>query len=293
MTEAPPPSRAAGRLAVRPTSRLAKPRPESLDALRPVAALWRAKVLTLFPAMWPGPLGYSLIGKALEAGVWTCEALDIRAFARDKHRSVDDAPAGGGPGMVLRADVTAAAIDGARADAPNLPVIALTPRGRPVTQARVRDLAAQGGAVLLCGRFEGIDERVFEARNVEEICVGDAVLTGGDIPAMALIDATVRLLPGVLGKIESTAEESFSAGLLEHPQYTRPVDWEGRSIPEILLSGHHARVAEWRRAQAEAATQERRPDLWRAYEGAEGDQSNRTGARAKPTKRPKNEGDHE
>ncbi len=285
MTEEATPSRAAGRLAVRATRR-----PAPVEELRP-APLWRAKILTLFPAMWPGPLSYSLIGKALELGIWSCEALDIRASARDKHRSVDDAPAGGGPGMVLRADVLAAAIDAARADSPDLPVIALTPRGRPVSQARVRSLAEQGGALLICGRFEGIDERVLEARNVEEICVGDAVLTGGDIPAMALIDATVRLLPGVLGKIESTAEESFSAGLLEHPQYTRPVDWEGRLIPEILLSGHHAKVAEWRRAQAEAATQERRPDLWRAFMDAEGDQSNRTGASRKKAGRAKNQGE--
>ncbi len=285
MTDEATPARAAGRLAVRATRR-----PEPLEELRP-EPLWRAKILTLFPAMWPGPLGYSLIGKALELGLWSCEALDIRASARDKHRSVDDAPAGGGPGMVLRADVVAAAIDAAREDAPDLPVIALTPRGRPISQARVRRLAEQGGALLLCGRFEGIDERVLEARNVEEICVGDAVLTGGDIPAMALIDATVRLLPGVLGKIESTAEESFSAGLLEHPQYTRPVDWEGRPIPEILLSGHHARVAGWRRAQAEAATQERRPDLWRAYQDAEGDQSNRTGASRTKAGRAKNTGE--
>ncbi len=280
-------SRSAGRLAVRATRR-----PAPLEEMRP-EPLWRAKILTLFPAMWPGPLSYSLIGKALELGIWSCEALDIRSFARDKHRSVDDAPAGGGPGMVLRADVTAEAVDAARAQAPHLPIIALSPRGRPVSQARVRELATQGGAVLLCGRFEGIDERVLEARGVEEICVGDAVLTGGDIPAMALIDATVRLLPGVLGKIESTAEESFSAGLLEHPQYTRPVEWEGRTIPEILLSGHHAKVAEWRRAQAEAATQARRPDLWRLHQEAEEDQSNRTGARSRKDGRAKTTGETE
>ncbi len=233
--------------------------------------VWRAHVLTLYPEMFPGPLGVSLIGKAREKQLWALETLDIRGFATDKHRSVDDTPAGGGPGMVLKPDVVAAAIDASLAKAPadrgRWPVLCLSARGRPVTQERVRRLAAGEGATFLCGRFEGIDQRVLEAREVEEISVGDAVLTGGEIPAMMLIDAAVRLLPGVLGKQESTVEESFSAGLLEHPQYTRPPVWEGQAIPEVLLSGHHAKVAEWRRSRAEATTKERRPDLWRAFSG--------------------------
>jgi tRNA (guanine37-N1)-methyltransferase len=232
---------------------------------------WRATVLTLYPEMFPGPLGASLVGKALEKRLWALETLDIRGFAKDKHRSVDDTPAGGGPGMVLKPDVVAAAIDASLAKAPKdrgrWPVLCLSARGRPITQDRVRALAASEGATFLCGRFEGIDQRVLEARDVEEISVGDAVLTGGEIPAMAVIDAVVRLLPGVLGALESTVDESFSAGLLEHPQYTKPSEWEGRTIPEVLLSGHHARVAEWRRSQAEAVTKERRPDLWRAFGG--------------------------
>lgn len=230
---------------------------------------WRASVLTLYPEMFPGPLGVSLIGKALEKRLWALETLDIRGFARDKHRSVDDTPAGGGPGMVLKPDVVAAAIDASLAKAPKdrarWPVLCLSARGRPITQARVARLAAGEGGTFLCGRFEGIDQRVLEARDVEEISVGDAVLTGGEIPAMAVIDAVVRLLPGVLGTLESTVDESFAAGLLEHPQYTKPPVWEGREIPEVLLSGHHAKVAEWRRAQAEETTKERRPDLWRAF----------------------------
>ena len=233
--------------------------------------IWRAKVLTLYPEMFPGPLGVSLIGKAREKRLWELETLDIRSFATDKHRSVDDTPAGGGPGMVLKPDVVAAAIDASLAKVPKdrekWPVLCLSARGRPITQERVARLAAGEGATLICGRFEGIDQRVLEARGVEEISVGDAVLTGGEIPAMVLIDAVVRLLPGVLGKLESTVDESFSAGLLEHPQYTRPPEWEGREIPEVLLSGHHAKVAEWRRSQAEATTKERRPDLWRAFSG--------------------------
>ena len=233
--------------------------------------IWRAKVLTLYPEMFPGPLGVSLIGKAREKRLWELETLDIRSFATDKHRSVDDTPAGGGPGMVLKPDVVAAAIDASLAKVPmdreKWPVLCLSARGRPITQERVARLAAGEGATFLCGRFEGIDQRVLEARDVEEISVGDAVLTGGEIPAMVLIDAVVRLLPGVLGTLESTVEESFSAGLLEHPQYTRPPEWEGRAIPEVLLSGHHAKVAEWRRSQSEATTKERRPDLWRAFSG--------------------------
>jgi tRNA (guanine37-N1)-methyltransferase len=231
--------------------------------------VWRARVLTLFPEMFPGPLGVSLTGKALEKRLWTLESLDIRSFARDKHRSVDDTPAGGGPGMVLRPEIVAQAIDASLKGVPDdrdlWPVICLSARGRPLTQKRVARLAAGQGVSLLCGRFEGIDQRALEARDVEEISVGDAVYTGGEIPAMALLDAVVRLLPGVLGKIESTEDESFSAGLLEHPQYTKPPVWEGRAIPEVLLSGHHAKVAAWRRTQAETVTKERRPDLWRAF----------------------------
>lgn len=235
--------------------------------------VWRAKVLTLFPEMFPGPLGHSLTGKALEKRIWTLETLDIRGFAHDKHRSVDDTPAGGGPGMVLRPEIVGRAIDASLAggadDRAEWPVICLSARGRPLTQARVARLATARGATLLCGRFEGIDQRVIEARGVEEIGVGDAVYTGGEIPAMALLDAVVRLLPGVLGKIESTEDESFSAGLLEHPQYTRPAIWEGRAIPEVLLSGNHAKVDAWRRDRSRAITEERRPDLWRAFRAAE------------------------
>jgi len=224
---------------------------------------WRATVLTLFPEMFPGPLGVSLAGKALALGIWELEARDIRASATDKHRSVDDTPAGGGPGMVLRADILAAAIDAANApDA--LPRLLMSPRGRPLTQSRVRQLAAGPGALIICGRFEGVDERVIEARQLEEVSIGDYVLSGGEIAAMALIDACVRLLPGVMGKAESGADESFSVSLLEYPQYTRPQIFEGRPIPEILISGDHARVATWRRAEAEALTSTRRPDLWAA-----------------------------
>jgi tRNA (guanine37-N1)-methyltransferase len=221
-----------------------------------------ARVLTLFPEMFPGPLGHSLLGRALTYDLWRLEALDIREHAPDRHRTVDDSPAGGGPGMVMRADVVAAALDAAAAP---WPTIALTPRGAPFTQARARALAEGAGVTLLCGRFEGIDERVFQARAVEEVSLGDFVMTGGEIAAMALIDATVRLIGGVLGNADSTVEESFAAGLLEFPQYTRPPDWEGLRIPEVLLSGHHGRIADWRRAQAERLTKERRPDLWRAY----------------------------
>jgi len=235
--------------------------------------VWRAKVLTLYPEMFPGPLGISLTGKALEKRIWTLETLDIRGFAHDKHRSVDDTPAGGGPGMVLRPEIVARAVDaslkGVPDDRTEWPVICLSARGRPLTQARVAQLSAAQGVTLLCGRFEGIDQRVIEARGIEEIGVGDAVYTGGEIPAMALLDAVVRLLPGVLGKIESTEDESCSAGLLEHPQYTRPASWEGRAIPEVLLSGNHAKVDAWRRDRSEAITEERRPDLWRAFRKAE------------------------
>jgi tRNA (guanine37-N1)-methyltransferase len=224
---------------------------------------WRATVLTLFPEMFPGPLGLSLAGKALASGLWALEARDIRDSATDRHRSVDDTPAGGGPGMVLRADVMAAAIDAAGVE-PDRPLLLMSPRGRPLTQARVRELAAGPGPLIVCGRFEGVDQRVIDARGLEEVSVGDYVLSGGETAALAVIDACVRLVPGVMGKLTSGADESFSEGLLEYPQYTRPQAFEGRMIPEILNSGDHARVAAWRRAEAEALTEARRPDLWAA-----------------------------
>jgi tRNA (guanine37-N1)-methyltransferase len=229
------------------------------------ATIWRATVLTLFPEMFPGPLGVSLAGKALASGLWALEARDIRDQATDRHRSVDDTPAGGGPGMVLRADVLAAAIDAAdiaQGLPRDRPRLLMSPRGRPLTQSRVMELAAGPGPLIVCGRFEGIDQRVIEARQLEEVSVGDYVLSGGEIAALALIDACVRLLPGVMGKLVSGADESFSDGLLEYPQYTRPQEFEGRSIPETLTSGDHARVAAWRQAEAEALTRARRPDLW-------------------------------
>ena len=222
---------------------------------------WRATVLTLFPEMFPGPLGVSLAGRALASGLWQIEARDIRASATDRHRSVDDTPAGGGPGMVLRADVLAAAIAAAEIS-PERPRLLMSPRGRPLTQARVVELAQGLGPLIVCGRFEGIDQRVIDARGLEEVSIGDYVLSGGEIAAMALIDACVRLLPGVMGKEASGTEESFSDGLLEYPQYTRPQLFEGVPIPDILTSGDHAKVAAWRRAQSEALTAARRPDLW-------------------------------
>jgi tRNA (guanine37-N1)-methyltransferase len=229
------------------------------------SAPWRTTVLTLFPDMFPGPLGVSLAGKALAAGLWVLQARDIRDSATDRHRSVDDTPAGGGPGMVLRADVLAAAIDAVEAipDAPEgRPRLLMSPRGRPLTQSRVAELATGPGPLIVCGRFEGVDERVITARELEEVSIGDYVLSGGELGAMVLIDACVRLLPGVMGKQESGADESFSEGLLEYPQYTRPQSFEGQPIPEILLSGDHAKVAAWRRAEAEVLTRTRRPDLW-------------------------------
>ena len=225
---------------------------------------WSATVLTLFPEMFPGPLGVSLLGKALANDLWRLEVRDIRDHVLGKHRTVDDTPAGGGPGMVMRADVAAAAIDAvARNDRP---LIYLSPRGRPLTQARVRELAAGPGAVLLCGRFEGLDQRVLEARQIEEISIGDFVLAGGEIAAMALIEACVRLIPGVLGDQASTAEESFAAGLLEYPHYTRPQNFEGLVLPEVLTSGNHSEISKFRQTQAERLTKERRPDLWTLYE---------------------------
>jgi len=221
--------------------------------------MWRATVLTIFPEMFPGPLALSLAGKALAKGLWTLEASDIRAHATDRHRTVDDTPAGGGPGMVMKADVLARAIDAAGADRPRL---MMSPRGTPLTQRRVAQLAAGPGAIILCGRFEGVDERVIAARSLEEVSIGDFVLSGGETAALALLDACVRLLPGVMGAAASGAEESFSDGLLEYPQYTRPQLFEGQPIPEVLLSGDHGKIAAWRRAEAERLTRARRPDLW-------------------------------
>ncbi len=232
---------------------------ETLTSITP----WTASVLTLFPEMFPGPLGHSLAGQALAAGRWSLEAINIRDFAKDKHRSVDDTPAGGGAGMVMRADILGPAVDEARERRPDCPLILLSPRGKPLTQARVRALSASPGAILICGRFEGIDERFIEAREPEEISIGDYVLSGGEPAAIVLIDAVVRLLPGVMGAQQSGTEESFEAGLLEYPHYTRPRLWEGREIPQVLLSGDHARIAAWRRAEAEAITRARRPDLLR------------------------------
>jgi tRNA (guanine37-N1)-methyltransferase len=224
---------------------------------------WRATVLTIFPEMFPGPLGLSLAGKALAESKWELGVIDIRDFAGDKHRSVDDTPAGGGAGMVMRADIAAAAIDAARAAMPEgAPTIYLSPRGYPFMQEQARELAEGPGIILLCGRFEGIDERVLQARNVEEISIGDYVLSGGELAAQVVIDAVVRLLPGVAGNESSLAEESFAQRLLEYPHYTRPRDWEGRAIPDVLLSGDHKKIAEWRREQAEKITKQRRPDLW-------------------------------
>jgi len=237
---------------------------------------WRAIVLTLFPEMFPGPLGVSLAGKALASGLWELQARDIRTSATDKHRSVDDTPAGGGPGMVLRADVLAAAIDAADAGH-SRPRLLMSPRGRPLTQSQVKELAAGPGPLVVCGRFEGVDQRVIEARNLEEVSIGDYVLSGGEIAAMALIDACVRLLPGVMGKQASGEDESFSEGLLENPQFTRPQEFEGRGIPEILTSGDHAKVAAWRRAEAEALTRTRRPDLWAERLGQKGTKSTTDG----------------
>jgi len=224
-----------------------------------------ATVLTLYPEMFPGPLGLSLAGRALAEGAWSLAAVQIRDFAADKHHTVDDTPAGGGAGMVLKVDVIAAAVDHALTAQPDCPVLAMTPRGKPLTQARVRELAAGPGVTILCGRFEGFDERIFEARRVEEVSLGDIVLSGGEPAALALLDACVRLLPGVMGAADSGTEESFEGGLLEYPQYTRPSEWEGLAIPEVLRSGDHAKIAAWRKARAEEDTRERRPDLWEAY----------------------------
>jgi len=224
-----------------------------------------ATILTLYPDMFPGPLGASLAGRALSEGIWALDAVNIRDFAADKHRTVDDTPAGGGAGMVLRVDVLAAAIDSVADDRP---ILAMPPRGSPLTQARVRTLAAGPGAIILCGRFEGFDERIFAARGVEEVSIGDYILSGGEMGALVLLDACIRLLPGVMGAPSSGDEESFESGLLEYPHYTRPAEWEGRTIPEVLRSGDHARIAAWRKSMAETDTRLRRPDLWERHVGA-------------------------
>ena len=224
-----------------------------------------ATILTLYPEMFPGPLGVSLAGRALAEAKWSLDAVNIRDFAIDKHRTVDDTPAGGGAGMVLRADVLAAAIDSVADDRP---VLAMTPRGKPLDQARIRALAGGPGVTILCGRFEGFDERIFAARAVEEVSIGDYVLSGGEMGALVLLDACIRLLPGVMGAASSGVDESFETGLLEYPQYTRPYEWEGRTIPEVLRSGDHARIAAWRKHMAETETRLRRPDLWERHEGA-------------------------
>ncbi|MGR3434334.1 MAG: tRNA (guanosine(37)-N1)-methyltransferase TrmD [Shimia sp.] len=236
-------------------------RPRALMERETLAHVWAARVVTLFPETFPGVLGASLTGKALRAGLWQLDTTDLRTFGQGRHRAVDDTPAGGGAGMVLRPDVVAAALEAARGPGP---VLYLSPRGRRFDQAMARDLAAGPGVTLLCGRFEGVDQRVLDARDVTEVSIGDYVLTGGEIAAQVLLDAVVRLLPGVLGNAASTEEESHSAGLLEHPHYTRPAEWEGRAIPDVLTSGDHGRIATWRRAEAEALTRERRPDLWEA-----------------------------
>ncbi|WP_296219145.1 tRNA (guanosine(37)-N1)-methyltransferase TrmD [uncultured Sphingomonas sp.] len=226
---------------------------------------FHATVLTLYPEMFPGPLGFAIAGRALAEGRWSLDAVNIRDFTTDRHRTVDDTPAGGGAGMVLRVDILAAAVD---AQGQGRPVLAMTPRGKPLTQARVRELAAGPGAVVLCGRFEGFDERLFEGREIEEVSIGDYVLSGGETAALVLLDACVRLLPGVMGAASSGVEESHESGLLEYPHYTRPVEWEGRTIPEVLRSGDHAKIAAWRQRRAEEDTRLRRPDLWERHVGA-------------------------
>ena len=226
---------------------------------------WQSKVLTLFPQMFPGPLGVSLAGQGLSDGLWSLETVDLRDHGIDRHATVDDAPFGGGPGMVMRPDVADAALAAARDGAEGLPTLVTSPRGTPLNQARVRKLAAGPGVIILCGRFEGIDQRVIEANDLEEVSVGDIVLSGGEPAVLTLLDACVRLLLGVMGRAESAEEESFETGLLEYPHYTRPQDWKGRLVPDVLLSGHHENIRRWRRAQAEAVTKERRPDLWANY----------------------------
>ena len=264
------PSKSHGRLSIKATAQ-----PRELMTERPeLAGAWAAKVITLFPETFPGVLGASLTGKALQDGLWRLETVDLRTFGEGKHRNVDDTPAGGGAGMVLRADILGKAIDHAQRGVPrdrgHWPLIYLSPRGRPFDQAMAGTLARTQGLTLICGRFEGVDERVLEHYGVMEVSLGDYVLTGGEVAAQALLDATVRLLPGVLGNAASAEDESFATGLLEHPQYTKPAEWAGHTIPEVLLSGHHGEIAKWRRTEAERITRERRPDLWAAYTARKG-----------------------
>lgn len=268
VSETPKP-KSHGRLSARPSLT-----PRDLMAPQVLKGAWCARIVTLFPEAFPGTLGLSLTGKALDQGRWQLETIDLRPFGEGRHRNVDDTPAGGGAGMVLRADVVARALDqaaaGTPADRARWPVVYLSPRGKPFSQAKARDWAAADGITLLCGRFEGVDQRLLDAYAVEEVSLGDFVLTGGEIAAQAMLDATVRLLPGVIGNAESLDEESHSHGLLEHPQYTRPQVWQGLEIPAVLTSGNHAAVAKWRREQAEALTRDRRPDLWAEWLAAEG-----------------------
>ncbi|SHH97852.1 tRNA (guanosine(37)-N1)-methyltransferase TrmD [Marivita hallyeonensis] len=255
----PKPLKSHGRKTIRPTL---KPR-ELMTHTPELAKIWKAQVITLLPDAFPGILGQSLTGRALKDGLWQLEAIDLRLFGEGKHRNVDDTPAGGGAGMVLRPDVMAAAIDHARPKiAAHAHLIYLSPRGKPLTQHMAQSLAGGPGVTLICGRFEGLDQRVIDHYGIAEVSLGDFVLTGGEIAAQAVIDATVRLLPGVLGNEASTEEESFADGLLEHPQFTRPAEWRGMTIPDVLMSGHHGEIAKWRKAQSEALTKERRPDLW-------------------------------
>ncbi|ABF65343.1 tRNA (guanosine(37)-N1)-methyltransferase TrmD [Ruegeria sp. TM1040] len=257
------PTKSHGRLSIGASL---KPR-ELMSDTPDLAGVWKAKILTLFPEAFPGVLGESLTGKALQQGLWQLETVDLRPFGIGKHKNVDDTPAGGGAGMVLRADVLGDAIEHAmQGTAGNWPLIYLSPRGRRMDQQMMQTFARCDGLTLLCGRFEGVDERVLEHYGIQEVSLGDFVMTGGELAAQALIDATVRLIPGVLGNQASTEEESFSSGLLEHPQYTRPADWKGRAIPDVLMSGHHGKIAEWRQDMSEKITQERRPDLWAAYQ---------------------------
>lgn len=271
MTDTPKtPSRSLGRKTIRPTL---TPR-ELITPTPDLHGVWKAKVITLFPTAFPGVLGESLTGKALQQGLWQLETIDLRRFGVGKHRNVDDTPAGGGAGMVLRPDVLGDAIEASmRGVRGNWPLIYLSPRGRPMDQALMQNLARADGVTLLCGRFEGVDERVLEHYGIQEVSLGDFVMTGGEIAAQAMIDATVRLIPGVLGNAASAEEESFASGLLEHPHYTRPAEWQGRPIPEILMSGHHGKIAEWRQEQSKRITEARRPDLWARYTARDGDRN--------------------
>ncbi len=261
------PSRSHGRQSVRPTF---KPR-ELMQDTPDYAGVWRAEIVTLFPELFPGVLGASLTGRALQEGTWQLRTHDLRGYGVGKHRNVDDTPAGGGAGMVMRADVVGPAIEDAMAGAAGRwPILYMSPRGRRFDQAMAQDLATCSGVTILCGRFEGVDERVIDHYGITEVSLGDFVMTGGELAAQAVIDATVRLLPGVLGNEASAEEESFSNGLLEHPHYTKPADWHGHKIPDVLLSGHHGEIAKWRQAQSEAITRARRPDLWEAWLAQQG-----------------------